>query len=255
MSEHESIADHLVAHRGYPQRFPENTLPSVTAAIEAGARYLEVDVQLSRDGEPVLFHDRDLQRLCDEHGAIHEFTWAELGQLRVRDRQRFGTRFADITIPHLRELVDLLVAHPAVTAFIELKRISLEQFGIEQMVNTVLAELAPVRAQSVIISYSVPALQAVRALSDWPLGAVIDDWAARTRPEVQSLAAAYLFCAIDRLPPDTELQLAGQQLAVFETVDPNLAHTLLQRGVDLVETFAIGEMLAALQAREPAAGD
>lgn len=255
MSEPPSIADHLVAHRGYPQRFPENTLPSVVAAIEAGARYLEVDVQLSRDGEPVLFHDRDLQRLCDEAGAIHEFTWQELGQLRVRDRPRFGARFADITIPHLRELVALLVAQPAITAFIELKRISLEQFGIEQVVNTVLAELAPVRAQSVIISYSIPALQAVQTLSDWPLGVVLADWPDRNRPELQALAAGYLFCAIDRLPPGADLRLAEQKLAVFETVDPALARRLLQRGVDLVETFAIGEMLAALQAGESEAGD
>ena len=55
-------ADHLVAHRGYPSCLPENTLPSIVAALQVGARYLEVDVQVSRDGEVVLFHDRELQR-------------------------------------------------------------------------------------------------------------------------------------------------------------------------------------------------
>ena len=40
-----NFADHLVAHRGYPARLPENTLPSIKAALQAGARYVEVDVQ------------------------------------------------------------------------------------------------------------------------------------------------------------------------------------------------------------------
>jgi len=62
------LADHLVAHRGYPARLPENTLPSIEAAVQAGARYIEVDVQLSRDGEVILFHDRDLHRLCGQAG-------------------------------------------------------------------------------------------------------------------------------------------------------------------------------------------
>lgn len=248
-------ARRLVAHRGYPQRFPENTLPSIRAALAAGACYVEVDVQLSRDGEPVLFHDRALQRLCDVPGAVHEFSWAELQQLRVRDRARFGGRFTDISIPHLRELVELLHGQAAVTAFIEIKRISLEQFGIEQVVNTVLAELAPLRQHSVIISYSLPALQAVRAASDWPLGVVLEDWSQRQHAAVQALQADYLFCAIEDLPAEPLPAQTGVQWVAFETVEPQVARQLWQRGIDLVETFAIGEMLEALQAKEDACSE
>ena len=50
----------LVAHRGYALHYPENTLIGIEAAIRAGARYVEVDVQLSADKVPVLFHDRTL---------------------------------------------------------------------------------------------------------------------------------------------------------------------------------------------------
>jgi len=53
--------EHLVAHRGWQRRYPENTLPAIKGALDAGARYIEVDVQLSADGVPVLFHDRTLQ--------------------------------------------------------------------------------------------------------------------------------------------------------------------------------------------------
>ena len=47
----------LVAHRGYAARYPENTRESLAAAVRAGARFLEFDVQLSADGVPVLLHD------------------------------------------------------------------------------------------------------------------------------------------------------------------------------------------------------
>ncbi|HEY9197768.1 MAG TPA: glycerophosphodiester phosphodiesterase family protein, partial [Gammaproteobacteria bacterium] len=47
----------LIAHRGYAARHPENTLSALQAAVAAGARWLEFDVQLSADHEPVLLHD------------------------------------------------------------------------------------------------------------------------------------------------------------------------------------------------------
>ncbi|MGF1546037.1 MAG: glycerophosphodiester phosphodiesterase family protein, partial [Thiotrichales bacterium] len=60
----------LVAHRGYALRYPENTLPAIEAALAAGARYVEIDVQLSADQVPVLFHDRSLMRMCEVTGAL-----------------------------------------------------------------------------------------------------------------------------------------------------------------------------------------
>ncbi|HEX5567337.1 MAG TPA: glycerophosphodiester phosphodiesterase [Streptomyces sp.] len=52
-----------VAHRGHPYRERENTLPSVRAALTAGADAVEVDVRLTADGTPVLLHDATLERL------------------------------------------------------------------------------------------------------------------------------------------------------------------------------------------------
>ena len=68
----------LVAHRGWPRRYPENTLVSIEAAIAAGARYVEVDVQLTRDLVPVLFHDENIRRICSMEGTISHYTFEEL---------------------------------------------------------------------------------------------------------------------------------------------------------------------------------
>lgn len=243
-----NFADHLVAHRGYPTRLPENTLPSIEAALQAGARYIEVDVQLSKDAEPVLFHDRDLQRLCDQSGAVHDYHWHELQAFRVHDRERFTDKLLDIAIPHLQELVAMLGQNPDVTVFIELKRISLEQFGVQAVVEQVLPLLQSIKGQSVFISYSLAVLRYLQQMSDYPLGVVIDEWAQRQQPEILTLKPEYLFCDYHSVPTAGVLEYDPGKLVLFECTDPGQAVELLQRGVNLVETFAIGEMLAAMSA-------
>jgi glycerophosphoryl diester phosphodiesterase len=74
----------LIAHRGWPRRHPENSLPGIEAALMAGAGYVEVDVQLSADRVPVLFHDAGLERLCGVPGPVAARRLDELAALRVR---------------------------------------------------------------------------------------------------------------------------------------------------------------------------
>ena len=234
-----SAADKLIAHRGYPLRYPENTLAGIEAAIRAGAKYIEVDVQLSADGVAVLFHDRDLLRLCSQPGAVQDYNWSALKTFRVEDE----------AIPGLDQLVGLLAQNPRVGAFIELKRISLAQFGEDRMLTEVMTILQPVLAQCVIISYSLPALAALRKRGQQPIGVVADDWHALKQAAVQALQPEYLFCDIDSLPAEGNVQIPGSRLAVYECTDAEQARRVLARGVDLVETFAIGEMLASLADR------
>ncbi len=231
-------ADSLIAHRGYPRHYPENSLAGIEAAISAGAKYIEVDVQLSADGVALLFHDRDLQRLCGQPGALHEYDWQLLKTFRVRD----------VGISRLDELADLLHRHPQITAFIELKRISLAHAGEASMLATVFADLQSVLSQCVMISYSLSALQTVRKLGTQPIALVADDWHDLRQPQAQALHAEYLFCDIQSLPEQGKLCVPGSRLAVYECTDAGQAQAVLARGVDLVETFAIGEMLESLQA-------
>ena len=55
----------VVAHRGYAARYPENTIVALAAAVAGGTRFLEFDVQLSRDEVPLLCHDESLSRVAD----------------------------------------------------------------------------------------------------------------------------------------------------------------------------------------------
>ena len=67
-----------VAHRGAPLLAVENTLPSIDAAIKAGADWVEIDVKLTSDNVPVLLHDNHLHRIWGQLKAVREVPLAAL---------------------------------------------------------------------------------------------------------------------------------------------------------------------------------
>jgi glycerophosphoryl diester phosphodiesterase len=94
----------IIGHRGYHAKYPENTIASFEAAIEAGAIMIELDVMLSRDRKLVVIHDATLERTTNGHGSVADLTLAELKQLDAGNW--VDTKFAGQTIPELSEVLD-----------------------------------------------------------------------------------------------------------------------------------------------------
>jgi glycerophosphoryl diester phosphodiesterase len=243
----------LVAHRGHAARCPENTLLALEEALGVGAAWVELDVQLSSDGVPLLFHDRTLQRMCGVAGAVHERRWEELARLACAERGRFGERFADQRLARLDELPALLERHPRAQAFVEVKRSALERFGAERVLAATLAPLGAVAQRCVLISFSLAFLEFARGHCALRLGAVFDRWQERSDPALARIAPEFVFCDVEGLPAEGRLEHAGARVAVYEVADPALARALAARGVELVETFEIAAMLAALRRDGPRA--
>ena len=93
------------AHRGMSMQYPENTLEAFRAAAELGTGLngIETDVQLSKDGEVVVFHDETLDRVTDHKGYLRDYTLSELKSMKITKRDGSHT-----TIPTLDEVLDLL---------------------------------------------------------------------------------------------------------------------------------------------------
>ena len=237
----------LVAHRGYPSRYPENTLIGIRAAVAAGARWFEFDVQLSRDYVPFLCHDDSLERTAGLKRHIWDLSAAELAAVDVGERARFGTRYAGTPPTQLAELVAWLQQQPGVHAFVEVKAESLGHFGHEAVMDQVMEALRPALPQCVIISFDAPCLLQARERGAGPVGWALDDlgpasvtWATGSKPE-------YLFAG-DRMFPEALVAFKGSwRWAVYQTQDPAHAVELAAQGADLVETDAIGDMLTALK--------
>ncbi|GAB3749193.1 glycerophosphodiester phosphodiesterase [Microlunatus parietis] len=92
----------LTAHRGSPDRAPENTLPAFAAAIADGADELELDLQVTTDDQLVVFHDQTVDRITDGTGPLADFSLAELRELSVS-----GERIATFD-----EVLDTVAGHP-----------------------------------------------------------------------------------------------------------------------------------------------
>ncbi len=238
----------LVAHRGYALRYPENTRSAIRAALRAGALFVEVDVQLSSDGVPFLFHDRNLTRLCGVPGAIHDRSAADLRRLRAAERGKFGGRFTREPIAALCDLVRILQRDPRARAFVEIKRIALERFGIATVLTRVREVLRPVARRCILISFSKEFVLAVREAGWGTVGAVLDRWSDLRDASVRAARPDYVFCNIERLPRGL-LQTGRSRLVVYEVDDPGIARDLLRRGAAMIETFAIKEMAKAMRTR------
>ena len=99
------------AHRGlHNDEIPENSLAAFEAACEAG-HGIELDIQLSKDGEVMVFHDYTLIRMTGKEGKVCDYTAAELKSTSLK-----GT---DQTIPTFAEVLDLV--NGRVPILVELK--------------------------------------------------------------------------------------------------------------------------------------
>jgi len=241
----------LVAHRGYPARYPENTLAGIDAAFDAGARWLEVDVQLSSDGVPVVFHDPDLDRMCGVEGVVFETPFDRLRDLRLTGPEVPEAGRDARRIPTLEETAIRISGRSGVTTFVEIKRQSAERFGVELAVERVLDVLYPIRDAMVIISFLPEVVSYSRTAGHDRTGLILRAWEQDAEEATRALAPDFVFCNVKKLPGEGDLRSGtGSPLAVYDVTDPDRALALARRGVAMVETFAIGEMLAALDRPE-----
>lgn len=85
----------IIAHRGASAERPENTLAAFRRAVALEADGIELDVQVTRDGVPVVFHDTSLRRLTGVTGGVAGKTWPELRRLKIRGGEPIP-RLADV---------------------------------------------------------------------------------------------------------------------------------------------------------------
>ena len=93
----------LYAHRGLHDNTsdaPENSMRAFQKAVEAGFG-IEMDIQLTKDGVPVVFHDYTLKRVCGADGKVCQYTYEELQQFALYGTDQKIPRFEDVL-----ELVD-----------------------------------------------------------------------------------------------------------------------------------------------------
>ena len=118
----------VFGHRGASGYAPENTIEAFRLAAETGADGVELDVQMTRDGELVVAHDETIDRVSDGTGLIAGLTLKELKKHRFN---RTHPEYTDAVIPTLAEVFELLRPTQLVIN-IELKNSLIDYPGLER---------------------------------------------------------------------------------------------------------------------------
>ncbi len=92
----------LCAHRGFHTNQPENSIPSIQAAIDHGIELVEIDVRTTKDNVMILMHDDTIDRTTTGSGSVHDMTWEELRDLQLLHKDRPTTK----RIPTLKTILD-----------------------------------------------------------------------------------------------------------------------------------------------------
>jgi glycerophosphoryl diester phosphodiesterase len=239
----QSLTGLLVAHRGEPVRYPENTLHGFDAALKAGARYVETDIQLTADGVAVLCHDVNLLRVTGHDMVITRTPYRRLHALPANEPRRFGDRFADLRIGTLDAFVALLSDWPDVHAFVEIKPQSFSVFG-SALIQQVLIQVEPIANRCTLITSSSSALDVIAASGYGPRGWVLPGWSENVRSEAERLNPAVLFVDHKMLPGYAQALWPGEWRWAVYTVN-RMAHVtrLIERGIHLIETNNISALL------------
>jgi len=146
----------VIAHRGASGTCPENTIPAFRRAAEVGAHMVELDVQLTRDRQPVVIHDWTLDRTTSGRGSVRRRTLAEIATLDAGSW--FGATFAGTRVPTLAEV---FAAIP-LRVNVELKARAND--GLERAVLEVVEGAGALR-RVVFSSFEPASLRRMRALS------------------------------------------------------------------------------------------
>jgi glycerophosphoryl diester phosphodiesterase len=109
----------VIAHRGDSAHRPENTLASFAGALEVGATVVELDVQLTADGELVVIHDARLERTTTGAGDVRRMALTDVRAVSAGDPARFGSAWKGERVPTLAEALTLLEGRAR--ALIEIK--------------------------------------------------------------------------------------------------------------------------------------
>ena len=238
----------LVAHRGYPARYPENTLIGYERAVAAGARSVELDVQLSRDKVPVLYHDADTMRTSGAPGSLFDLTLAELKHLDASFAERFGEQYRGIPVPTLAEFCALMENRPDVEIFVEIKPESVKHFGVKQTVDRVLVSIKPVIERCVIISFHDGCIEYARSEHNMRIGWVLPKWNKETEARARELSPEFILVRKERIPANNCRIWSGPwQWAVYVVDDAKQANDYATKGIRYVETDRIAELLADMR--------
>ncbi len=221
------------AHRGFSGKYPENTMLAFQQAAAVGADGIELDVQLTKDGELVVIHDERVDRTTNGSGNVRDFTLRELRRLDAS--YMYTGQMGFNPIPTFDEYCQWVQSTPLVTN-IELKTGVYPYPGIEQKVWDALQSYH--LENNVIISsfnhFSILRMKEIAPSLTY--GLLTETWLVNPGQYTKNVGVACYHPYYGSLTADVvaELKSCGIVINTFTVNDEAAVRDLLQKGVDCV---------------------
>jgi len=232
----------IIAHRGASHDAPENTLAAVQLAWEQNADAVEIDIQLSKDGRIVVFHDANTRRTAGRRKRLCDQTFAELQLLDAGAWK--SPKYRAERIPTLDEIVSTIP--PGKRLFVEFKcgPDSLDEFA------AILNQSGRSPSPIVAIGFSIPTMKLVkRRLAQVEVCRVVNfkrDWRGRWLPTAAQLIQQARESGLDGVDVSAhgplgprfveQIHDAGLKVYVWTVNTHSRAVKLAEAGVDGITT-------------------
>ncbi|MFS0821515.1 glycerophosphodiester phosphodiesterase [Bacillus sp. 1P02SD] len=229
-----SQINYIGAHRGASAYCPENTMSAFKKAYELKADMLELDVQLTKDGEVIVYHDFFLDKRTNGRGFVHEHTLTEVKQLDAGSW--FSESFTGERIPTFEEV--LAWSKDKIWLNIELKQLEhLDEPLAKKVVD--LIEHYGMEDQVQIMSFNHASLVQARRCSKKIITSAISASRMLNPAEyLRSIQAQVLNVPVIHLSPRLVEELHNQGFYVHGSMsdDLNVWKTILAWGIDAMDT-------------------
>lgn len=220
----------IVAHRGYSYCYPENTMLAFRKAVEMGCDGIELDVQLSRDGQVVIIHDEKLDRTTDGQGLVRDFTLAELRRLDAG--RAYHEQHGFWSIPTLREYFEYMHDKPLFTN-IEMKNSIYNYPSLAEKTLELISEFA-LEDRIQFSSFNHLSMVHCKKLApNIPTGLLTSSWLVKPGAYTKAVGADFIngiYSAFDSETLD-EIRSAGVGCNAWTVDDPK--HILLFMQADI----------------------
>jgi len=225
----------IFGHRGASAYAPMNTLLAFQLAADLQADGVELDVQLTRDGELVVIHDITVDATTDGSGTVAEMTLAEIKALDAGSW--FGPGYTGLRVPTLDEVFEAVAGRLLVN--VEIKSMALEPDGLEEAVATCI-ERHHMAGRVVVSSFNPLALIRFRqAMPQVALGYLYAEGIPAAPDEVRArmtTEASHPHHEMLNADSVRALRDAGQRIHTWTVNDPARALVLRDLGVDITIT-------------------
>ncbi|RDW18367.1 glycerophosphodiester phosphodiesterase [Oceanobacillus arenosus] len=241
-------ATKIYGHRGCMGTYPENTLLGFRKAIEQGVDGLELDVQLTKDGEVVVIHDEILDRTTDGNGYIKDSKLQEVKQFSAGANYAHFPNYDEATwvaerVPTLQEVLELLSPYDT-ELNIELKTSLINYEGIEEKVLSLVEQFGNGR-KIIYSSFHLPTLLRIKNIDqDAEIAWLLDQRISHPLDYIQSLDLEALHLSKHVVLSDVYyLKDFFDKIRVWTVNDKDEIKQLLDLNVDAIITDFPGRAL------------